>query len=86
MISERNIEDTNSQEDLEDEENEENLKEDPKEKLVVALEEIRSLKRENDELNKQEKDGDHDHDKTRKEANLFKIQVQERLLQIHNMI
>ena len=40
------------------------------------MEEINSLKKENEELMKKAQDGDQD--KTRKEVDLFKLQVQER--------
>jgi len=40
------------------------------------MEEINSLKKENEELKKKAQDGDQD--KTRKEVDLFKLQVQER--------
>ena len=40
------------------------------------MEDIKNLKKENDELKKKAQDGDQD--KTRKEVELFKLQVQER--------
>ena len=51
-------------------------------KLVVALEEISSLRKENKELKKQAQDGDHDLDKTRKEVDLLKLQVQEKVKEL----
>ena len=43
---------------------------------MAAMEEIINLKKENEELKKKAQYGDHD--KTRKEVYLFKLQVQER--------
>ena len=43
---------------------------------MAAMEEINSLKKENEELKKKAQDGDQD--KTRKEVDIFKLQVQER--------
>lgn len=70
---ENNNDDIKTKEDLEDE-NEEYLKE----KIVLSLDEISSLKKENEELKKKSHDGDHNLNKTRKEVDLFKLQVQER--------
>jgi len=51
---------------------EDDLREDLKEKLVAALEEINSFKK---ELKKKSQYGDHDLEKIRKEFDLFKLQV-----------
>jgi len=76
--AENKNEDIKARENLEDEENEEDLQEDLKAKLEVALKQIRKLNKENKELKEQVQDGDYDFDKTRKEVDLFKLQVQER--------
>ena len=55
-------------------ENEEDLKE----KLVSSLEEISSLKEENKELKKKAQYSGHNLDKTRKEIDIVKLQIQER--------
>ena len=65
-----------AKEDLEDEENEEDFEEDLLTKLMAAMEEIKNLKKENEELKKKVQFGDQD--KTRKEVDLVKFQVQER--------
>lgn len=66
-------EDIKAKEDLEDEENKEDLQEYLMEKLVASIEEIISLKKENEELKKQSQYGDHNLHKIRKEVDLFKI-------------
>ena len=66
--------DIKAKEDLEEEESKEDFEEDLLTKLIDAMEEINSLKKENGELNKRAQDGDH---KTRKEVDLFKLQIQE---------
>ena len=55
-----------AKEDLEDEENKEDFEEDLLNKLMASMEEINSLKRENEELKKKVQDGDQD--KARKEV------------------
>ena len=64
----KNSKDIKTKEDLEDEENEEYFTKYFKTKLIISLEKINSLKKENEELKKQSQDGDHDVDKTRKEV------------------
>jgi len=61
---------------LEDEENEEDFKEDILSKLMAARKDINNLKRENEELKKKAQVDDQE--KTRKEVDLIKLQVQER--------
>ena len=61
---------------LEDEENEKDFEEDLLTKLMATMEEINNLKKENKELKKKAQVGDQD--KTRKEVDLVKLQVQER--------
>lgn len=63
-IVESKVEDTKSNEDLEDEKN---FKEDLKGELVAALEEIKRLKKENEELN-------HDLNKSKEEVAHLKLQ------------
>jgi len=65
-----------AKQDLDDEENEEYFEEDLFTKLMAAIEEINNLKNENEELKKKAQVGDQD--KTRKEVDLVKLQVQER--------
>lgn len=73
---ENKSEDIKAKEDLEDEENKDDFEEYLMAKLVAALEEISSLKKENEDLKKQLDTDDHSLGKTRKEVDLFKLQVQ----------
>ena len=75
--------DIKAKEDLEDEENEEDFEEDLLTKLMVAIEEINNLKNENEELKKKAQVGDQN--KTRKEVDLVKLQVQERDEELANI-
>jgi len=63
-----------AKEELEDEENKEDFEEDLLNKLMASMEEINSLKKENEELKKKAQDGNQD--KTRKEVDFGKLQVQ----------
>ena len=65
-----------AKEDIEDEENKEDFEEDLLNKLMASMEEINRLKKENGELKKKAPVGDQN--KTRKEVDLVKLQVQER--------
>lgn len=47
-------------------------------KLLTSLEEISSLKKENEEVKKKSQYDDYDLDKKRKEFDLLKLQIQER--------
>ena len=67
--------DNKAKEDLEDEENKEDFEEDLLNKLMASMEEINSLKKENEELKKKVQYGNQD--KTRKEIDFVKLQVQE---------
>jgi len=64
-----------AKEDPENEENEVDFEEDLLTKLMVAIEEINNLKNKNEERKKKAQVGDQD--KTRKEVDLVKLQVQE---------
>ena len=68
--------DIKDKEDLEEEENKEGFEEDLLNKLMASVEEINGLKKENEELKKKAQDGSQD--KTRKEVDFVKIQVQEK--------
>ena len=68
--------DNKAKEDLEDEENKEDFEEYLLNKLMASMEEVNSLKNENEELKKKAQDGNQDN--TRKEVDFFKLQVQER--------
>lgn len=68
--------DIKAKEHLEDVENEKYFEEDLLTKLIATMEEIKNLKKENEELKKKAQFGDQD--KTRKEVDLVKLQVQER--------
>ena len=65
-----------AKEDLEDEENKEDFEEDLLNKLMASMKKINGLKKENEELKKKVQDGNQD--KTRKEVDFVKLQVQER--------
>jgi len=65
-----------AKEDLEYEENKEDFEEYLLTKIMAFMEEINNLKKENEELKKKVQVGDQD--KTRKEVDLVKLQVQER--------
>ncbi len=73
--AENKNDDIKGKEDLEEEERKEDF-EDLLTKPIVAMEEINSLKKEKEELKKKVQGGDQH--KTRKEADLFKLQVLER--------